>query len=555
MKKLMKRGVMPLLAFGAVALLSVSCGGTKVVDTDLKNLDAKITWWNNYQKPEINDKLTEEEARKQSKYNEYYYALDLIKEFNKTYPNIEVETTFKGNYAAIQQAVNTGLNGGVVPNIATCYGDHVAGYNKVGATLDMTPYLTDEKMGLGKTMNENAEVVDDPTTAMDDLNMSYFDAEKNMYASKQYLSLPYSKSGEMLSFNQDVFDKVGAGEAGKANGTYVAPVSLASKVAYSVPTNYKDLISTARKMKADYPSLFSDANQKDANGFFKNIPFCYDSGENMFISFSQMMNIPYTKADGSVAEQILFKNDDAKKLVVQLKKWNNEGLMCTQNQLPFSDSQGKYHEYSSNMFVKGNIFMCITSTTGARYFAADSGFKASLVSTPVIDTNCYDGASGTVTTAKSKVLSQGPSLTFFKKSGDNAKQNDASWLFYKFLTDSNNTAKLSVNTSYFPLRKSAYESEGIKKLTSAAETGVTTDSSYNEKVSCYGGTSLKLNESYTNDNRYFISPVFDRSASTRTAVGGLIESIFNNANLKDDAAITTAVDAAFEAAYAAAVNG
>lgn len=43
--------------------------------------------------------------------------------------------------------------------------------------------------------------------------------------------------------------------------------------------------------------------------------------------------------------------------------------------------------------------------------------------TPVIDENCYDGKTGEVTNSKSKVISQGPSLTFFKR-----MTRDKTWL-------------------------------------------------------------------------------------------------------------------------------
>lgn len=73
------------------------------------------------------------------------------------------------------------------------------------------------------------------------------------------------------------------------------------------------------------------------------------------------------------------------------------------------------------MLSYGRAFMVIVSTTHARYFSVTNnendkgGYIASMEETPVIDENCYDGKTGEVTNSKSKVISQGPSLTFFKR--------------------------------------------------------------------------------------------------------------------------------------------
>ncbi len=480
-----------------------------------------ITWWNNYKVPaDPNDEST----RTGSTYREYWYAHDLIAKFSEDHPNIKVETSYKGSYSDIVTATSTALGTGDQPNIVSCYGDSVAVFRNAseGAVLNMTGYA--------QNLIEDA-----------DFNQNYLSIEKSMYGD-QFYSLPYSKSSETLVVNQSMFDKVGEGKAGTDTtkndaAVYTAPVAAASKKAYTVPENIYDLMDLARTMKADFPELF--ANQKDANGYFTAVPFCWDSAENMFISALQNSGIKYT--DGTkenAVDRVLFKNDDAKKLMVQMKKWNNEGLFCTQSQLPLTDASKGYHQYSSNMVVAGSIAMCVSSTAGARYFATDSGFKASFYHPVSWNEN------GKAKDAK--VISQGPSLCFFDKG---KAANDASFIFYQYLTNAENSGNLAASTSYFPLRAKGYENKTIAAAVTAATTGTTAEAKYGEKNTTYTGNVLALNKTYTENNNYFLSPVFKESSATRTAVGKLVAEVFDNQTISTDAEIEAAVNTAFDNAY------
>lgn len=549
MKRFISLGV-TALALVSTVLLS-GCGETKPTVRGWKpsatekpaEIKATVTWWNNYQVPE--DPANEAEDRTKNMYTEYFYAKDAITEFNKLYPNIKIVTSYKGNYAAIQKAVSQGTNTGDFPSMSSCYADFVAGYIKDGIALNVDECINDPYIGFGKTVDTTGAIVDDPTTTLADFNENYLNGERAQYADKLLYSMPYSKSGEILTVSKSLFDKVGSGECGFSAGNYVAPVAKASKEAYKFPETWTELIDVARKIKADFPEIFE--NNIDQDGMFKAVPFCYDSGENMYITLCEMLGIPYTNPNGTVAEQILFRNDKAKELMVLLKKLNNEGLIATQNQLYFTDKSRGYHQYSSSMITEGKCFMCITSTTGATYFAQD-GLLCEIGETPSIDRSVF-GESATKT--KSKVMSQGPAINFFKKNDENEQK--ATWLFYKFLTSTQYSAKLSVAKSYFPLRESSYNTDDIKRLTNAYGTA-DINSAYKDKQNAYTGTVLKLNGTYTDGGRYFTSPAFALSSTTRTAVGNIVNSLFNDKTAKTDEEIKALVDSAFEEAYKAVVT-
>ena len=514
--KLMKKSLILLLSTFAL----VGCGGKG--SESVEEHDVEVIWWNNYQIPEKG--ANEEEARKTSTYREYYYAKDLIAAFEAENPHIKITTVYQGSYSKIAEAVKAGIDTGNIPTIASTYQDNVATYVDAEVSYDMSEFA--------KELEKDS-----------DFNKNYLDIEKGCFNGKYY-SLPYSKSAETLVINKTVFDKVGAGESGttttkESNGktvnVYTAPVAAESKTAYTIPQNMFEVAEVARKMKADYPDLF--AEQRDDEGYFKAVPFCWDSTENMFITMMENSSAEYT--DGSAADlgsKIKWNTQAAKDVVIQLKKWNNEGLIATQNQLPITINSK--HKYSSDMVVAGKIFMSVTSTSGARYFATDGGFQAQL-------NHNVNWAAGTKAD-DAKVISQGPSLTFFRNK--DTAVNEAAFKFYKFLTNTENSAKLAVNTAYFPLRASSYQTEDVKKLTSAVNTA-TAESKYSAKNSDYTGQALKLNETYASKNNYYMSDAFVGSADIRTAVGNLLNDVFNDQNAKTNDELATLVNTKFQEAF------
>lgn len=503
--KTIKKSIVTL--FTLSSLILTGCGSsTEGSDT------IEVVWWNNYIKPN-NDK-TEEENRQDKTYNEYFFAKDVIEAFEKQNQKIKVSMEYKGSYKAIADACKAGMGTGNLPTIASTYQDDVATYIENEVAYDMTE--------LAKSLEEDK-----------DFNQDFLQIEKGVYQGSYY-SLPYSKSGETFVVNQTAFDLVGAGKAGFDNNEgYTAPVSIESKKAYEIPENMFEMAELARTMKKDFPEVF--ANQKDEKGYFTAVPFCYESGANLFITMLKDANIPYTNGAGTNAkEKYLWNSEDAKALMVQLKEWNEEGLICTRNQL--TKTLNDYHKYAADLFNEGKMFMCVTSTDGPRYFAQD-GYLASM--NPLINWGENSKAEDAF------VLSQGPSLTFFRNK--NEKVNQAAFAFYQFLTAKENTASFSAETSYFPLRESAYETEELKEIVNAADSA-DNNSSVADKSADYTGQVFQLNHTYTENSNYYISDAFDGSALSRTCIDGLVDEVFNM-DVDENNSIEKIVDTAFANAY------
>lgn len=501
-----KKTLLSLLSLTSVIL--TGCGS----QTSEPTSEVEVIWWNNYIKP--NNNKTEEENRKDKTFHEYFFAKDVIDAFEKEHPNIKISMEYKGNYKAIADACKAGLGTGNLPTMASTYQDDVATYVENDVAYDMT--------SLAAGLENDA-----------DFNQSFLVIEKDAYQGKCF-SLPYSKSGETFVINQSVFDLEGEGKAGFNNNFgYTAPQSIATKEAYVLPENMFEMADIARKMKTDFPEVFSE--QKDSQGYFKAVPFCYESGANMLITLFKDAGIAYTDGSGkNASEKYLWNNQQAKDLVIQLKRWNDEGLICTRNQLV--KTVNDKHKYAADLFNEGKMFMCVTSTDGPRYFAND-GYLASMNHLLNWGTN-----------SKAKdafVLSQGPSLTFFINR--NEKVNEAAFTFYQFLTNKENTAEFSAQTSYFPLRESAYQTEQLKEIVSASNTA-DVHSSVETKSNDYTGQVFQLNHSYSTNNNYYISDAFDGSSLSRVCIDGLIDEVFNK-TVDENNSVEKIVDTAFDNAF------
>ena len=524
-----------------------------------------ITWWNNY--------LVPAEGETGSQYNLYYYAKNVIEKFQNEHPNVEIKTEYFSSYSAISTRINTVYKDGGAPSIALSYPDYAKEYLRKGYQLnDMSKFFNDDKIGFGKTASSNAtfasddetaNYVDDSKTNYDDFIANYMNTEKDMYDNNAYYSLPYSKSGEVLFVNESVFNKEGSGKAGSdasseftKNG-YTAPFSKESKVKYTLSENYTldDLIELARQIQTDYPDIYpldEEGNPtyvKTASGrrVFEAVPLFYDSAENLFITILNSLSIPYIDDSGKDASsKILFNNEQAKQVVRTIKKLSNEGLIATRNQLRNKDENST--EYGTTYFEEGKTMMVICSTPNSQYFVGD-GYTSATYKYPHITNKLFSIENST---EKYSVISQGPSMIFFKNKDERVDR--ATFEFYKQLTQAENNVKLYQATNYFPIRTSAYEDESIKTAIAASTSTVTESSSKDDKNKKLIGNLFKYNNDYANNNYYFMTKATHYTSIVRSAVKELVNTVLNDVSAKTDSEIKDLVDSAFLTAYTRVLN-
>lgn len=317
-----------------------------------------------------------------------------LEEFQELYPNITVNHEQPGSYDDVRDQIKTELSNGLHPNLAYCYPDHVALYNKARGVIALDELIEDKEYGL--TKEQQADFIE-----------GYWNEGKQFGDGKMY-TLPFSKSTEVLYYNKTFFD--------------------ANNIA--VPKTWDEMEEVCAKI------LTID---KDC------YPLGYDSEANWFITMAQQYGAEYTTAEGEKEDHFLFNNEKNRAFVSEFKSWYDKGYFTTQN---------IYGSYTSGLFVedaaKTNSYMSIGSSAGASHQAptADSDgnfpFEVGIASIPQVDP------------ANGKVISQGPSVCIFND--EDPQKVMASWLLLKFLTTSVEfQAQFSIESGYVPVLKSVGE--------------------------------------------------------------------------------------------------
>lgn len=420
-----------------------------------------------------------------------------LEDFNALYPNIKVEAKSIGNYDDVRDQIKTEISASEGPNIAYCYPDHIALYNKanrivvldnyIDSTEVQTTYATDpadvytEQLGLTQAQ-------------INDFVSGYYEEGKAFGDGKMY-SLPLSKSTEVLYYDITFFKKHNL----------------------KVPTNWEEMETICRAIKAIDPAL---------------VPLGYDSSSNWFITMCEQYGSPYTSATG---DHFLFNNAQNKAFVKEFANWYKDGLVTIKE---------LYGSYTSSLFTNqtandsGKVVrsvMCIGSSAGATYqlpTQVNGAYPFEVGVAPIPQ----------VSSEKAAVISQGPSLCLFKSS--NVQEVNASWLLMKFLTTNVGfQAQFSMVSGYVPVIKSTFNNEVYKtEFLDKGDTGA-------------GIAAASVKVCVEQADNYFYSPAFVGSSEARDQVGSIMAAAMSQAakpeGLSDAQLDTIFKDAVDECEYIA----
>ncbi|MCQ2772258.1 MAG: extracellular solute-binding protein [Bacilli bacterium] len=382
----------------------------------------------------------------------------LITDFNKAYPNVKITHSQQGGYDDIRDAIAKAIPAQTTPTMAYCYPDHVADYIPSDSVVKLDDYMNSKKIGFGVDNGLGDNGVDDIVATYLDEGNHY---TKNGEAYPGYYSLPYSKSTEVMFYNKTVFDENG----------------------WSVPTTWDQLWKLCETIKATYPEV---------------TPFGYDSDANFYITYCEQMGIPYTTGEGK--EHFLFNNDQAKNFVTKLKEYADKGYWTSQAILGSGT-------YTSTKFTAEELLMTVGSTGGTTYNYSEN-FEVGVAAVPQADLS------------KGKVIMQGPSITFFSSASMN--ERIGAWLFYKFITNTKNSAIWSVETGYNPIRTSSFQEDIYKNRTGTGKATLV------KAVADYMSTS-------DYNKWYYTSPAFKGSSAARLEVGSLMGAVMLGTKTVDQA--------------------
>ena len=408
-----------------------------------------------------------------------------IADFQSIYPNITVNMRLYTDYSRIYNDVITNISTGTTPNVCITYPDHIATYlTGENIVVPLDELLVDSRYGLG-----GSQVGFDAPTKEE--IVPEFLAECS-FAGHQY-ALPYMRSTEACYVNKTYVEKLGFQLPEVLTWDFVWQVSEAA-------------------MAKNPDGTFAVNGQKVL------IPFIYKSTDNMMIQMLHQLDAGYSRADGTIE---LF-NDTTKSLLETVAAHTKTGAFST----------FKISSYPANFLNAGQCIFAIDSTAGATWMgskpplldiSADAlvDFETAVLPIPQFHPENIS------------MISQGPSMCLFNK--EDPQQVLASWLFMQYLLTNQVQISYSCTEGYVPVTAKAQQSPEYQDY--LAREGEDGAAHYPVKLQA---AKLLLG----NLNRTFVTPVFNGSASLRSAAGELIETTVKSIRRKQ-----TVDDGFFEKLY------
>lgn len=364
------------VAITAILLLAMTgCAGTKTADNSTLSsgalsqvkIDKPVTieFWHAMTGP------TEKELQK------------LADDFHAKNPNITIKLVGQGDYTTLSQKLMAAAKAKTSPVMAQAYSNWMSDYIASDLIEDLTPYYNDSKIGISD---------------QNDIVKSFLD--DNTFNKKLY-GVPFNKSTEVLVYNKDYLDKVGA----------------------KVPETWDELEAVAKETT-------TTINGKKVIGLgFEN------SLSGDFATFVKQAGGDYVTDKGEVK----FNSEEGKNAM----KFLTDMLVTNKTaRLAGEDS------YMSTPFGRGDVAMYIGSSAGVSYVA--SAVKGAFNwSTAVLPKG-----------VKAASPFQGTNIVLFKSA--TAEEKVAAWDFTKFLASDKETAEWAEKTGYVPVRESALKSDEWK---------------------------------------------------------------------------------------------
>lgn len=413
-----------------------------------------------------------------------------IAEFNKLYPNIHVDDRAIGGYDDVLDQIGNEIVAGNQPDLAYCYADHVASYNRSLSVQSLNDFLPDGAHADVKVaqvkLDENGKQVtnEDGSYVTEEVSIGLTAEQKDMFIPGYY------NEGYMF---------------GEGDKMYTMPFAKSTEVLYYNKTYFEANGLTPPKTWSDMEELCKTIRAKGGNEF----PFTYDSEANWFITMCEQYNSPYTSLTG---DKFPFDNTKNREFVQMFADWYSNGYFTTQS---------LNGAYTSNLFKEQKSYMCIGSSAGASNQMPTPTqnvypFEVGITTIPQVDPS------------KPKVISQGPSICIFK-------QNDpqrvlASWLLVKYLTTSVDfQAQFSIAQGYVPVlnEEAMYTNETYKNLLDSADP----DAPMTAEIV----TSIAAKVCMEQENAYYTSPAFKGSSDARREVGTLMTAVFEKKKTIDEA--------------------
>ena len=403
-----------------------------------------------------------------------------IESFKAIEPNITVENVKQSvKISDLQSVVTKGFTSNVYPDIVEGYPDAVSTYIDYERVVELDKYINDPVIGW--TEEEKADFVP-----------AYLE-EGQQYLVDGTYSLPFSKSTEILLYNKTVL-----------NGIDLSGIDSTINDGYPLDDRYFKHMNWDEFFDKLCPALmtYNESLPADEKILDTTLPdyaiLGYDSDDNFAITLTQQYGLPYTRLDrDNYKGEALFNTPEMVDKIEWVKNMAAKKYIMTQGGL------GTY----TNTLLKDNGVLFIIGSTGGLSRCTNAGIE--LGAGYILSPAAGEG--------ELKVISQGPSICLLEHDGPDAElRKQASWLFYKHLTNYENGLAWALNGGYSPIRYSVMNDPAYIRAMDKENAGSV--DSLNHLLATVN--TVIAEEDFA--NALYTTPAFKGSAQARTYFGGVI---------------------------------
>ncbi len=389
--------------------------------------------------------------------------------FEKLYPNITVNMKLYTDYGRIYNDVITNIATGTTPNVCITYPDHIATYlTGKNTVVPLDDLFADEKYGLGGS----ALLYDGPT--QDEIVPQFL---SECVLGDHHYAIPYMRSTECCYVNKTYVEKLG----------YTLPDVLTWDFVWEVSE-----AATAKNADGTFA----------LNGQNVMIPFIYKSTDNMMIQRLRQKGAGYSTEEGDIE---LF-NTDTEAFLYEIAGHVGTGAFST----------FKISSYPANFLNAGQCVFAVDSTAGSTWMGAQAPLS-DISEDAFVDFETAVRMVPQIDPAHPQMISQGPSVCVFNKA--DPQEVLASWLFAQYLLTDEVQIGYAQTEGYLPVTKKAQSAPAYRDYLNRS--GEDNQTYYPVKIE-----ACRLLMDHTSDT--FVTPVFNGSASLRSAAGQLIENVTNS---------------------------
>ncbi len=447
------------------------------------------------------------------------YLNKYIESFKKLEPNVEIDNVKQStNYTGLATMCESGFAANNYPDLVQAYPDSVSDFISYGKAVNLETYMDSTVTKSGKELKgdyadskyDESKTYQIGWTAEEksDIVSSYLQEGQGYVVDGTY-SLPFSKSTEAMFYNAGL---IGVTIPGVNDGKALSKEYFDNLTWEELFDNFcPNFITYNNSLPDDQKILKSDQEYSAV--------FAYDSDDNLFITLAEQYGYDYTSIDTTKGVgKCLFNNDNMKAL---LKKWHE---YAEKGYIISKGSAGD--NYTNTYFTKRNTLFSVGSTGGVKYqFDSTDPMDVQVARIP-------QPAGGTKNAAKGEKkicqINQGPSLCVLDHGDENRRL--ASWLFYKHLSNYENSLDWAINSGYSGIRNSVLDSADFAEAFN--------ETKYKTKtLDRLMARNSKLASSVK--DMLYTSPSFKGSSECRTQAGGLMTYALTKDSDMSDSALNT----------------